>query len=102
MELVKYSDSEDESGKGGASPAVKVTEPRKRKREDNEERPKASKLPPLPQNFHSLYATAARTHPSDDPALHGGRTRQVPHVEGNWPTHVYLECRSSSVSPTRV
>ena len=47
--------------------------------------------PPPPASFHALYATNVRTAAADDPSLHGGRTRQVAHVEGNWPTHIYLE-----------
>ncbi|KAJ5367066.1 hypothetical protein N7541_001007 [Penicillium brevicompactum] len=79
MSLVQYSDSESESESRSSPPA-------KRPRHD----PQPS-LPPLPAAFHDLYASTTRVSVQDDPSLHGGRKRVIPHVEGNWPTHLYLE-----------
>src|SRR4051812_9080513 len=84
-------DSIDKSHASHAQPATILSRPVKRKRDDAAD----AALPPLPDVFHDLYAANARASTTDNPSLHGGRKRAVPHVEGNWPSHVYLECESS-------
>ena len=91
MALVDYTSSDDESTIETTTASTKTADQvtgRKRKHDIHE----AENLPPLPSKFHDLYASNTRVSTGDDPSLHAGRTRATPHVVGNWPTHVYIEC----------
>ena len=92
MSLVQYSDSESDSDTQLSSPpaAKRIRHNASRQRPNNQQ---TTSLPPLPSNFYDLYATSTRVSVQDDPNLHGGRKRVIPHVDGNWPTHLYLECK---------
>lgn len=85
MGLVEYSDSSTDSEHEEPLP------PKKKQRTSSDA--VTQTLPALPTAFHDLYASSIRVSVRDDPNLHGGRKRVVPHVEGNWPTHIYLECK---------
>ncbi|KAJ4363747.1 poly(U)-specific 3'-to-5' RNA exonuclease [Ascochyta clinopodiicola] len=78
MSLVQYPDSDSGSEAGAPLSAQKPKAVLKRKRSSE---PSYDDLPPLPAAFHDLYSTNARVSTSDDPSLHGGRKRAVPHVE---------------------
>ena len=102
MPLVEYSDSESSDSHPldlapKAALDTPTRHPHKRKRAEDQ----TSGLPPLPSSFRDLYASTTRTSTQDDPSLHDGRQRQTPHVEGNWPTHVYVECKTYSVTQYR-
>ncbi|MCJ1313053.1 poly(U)-specific 3'-to-5' RNA exonuclease [Agyrium rufum] len=86
MALVEYSDSDDSKPETSPPPTTK------RKRSTSA----GGDLRPLPSTFHDLYSSTVRVSNHDDPALHGGRQRVIPHVEGNWPSHVYIEWTPSS------
>lgn len=91
MALVDYSDSEVEDDDENNDKPQGCTGNRAIKKRRLSNAP--SSLPPLPQSFRDLYSSTVRTSTQDDPSLHGGRKRVTPHVPGNWPTHVYLECK---------
>lgn len=85
MPLVSYtSSSEDET-----PPAKRISTNQPRKAIIT-----PSNLPPLPAALQNLYTTSVRPTTKDNPALHSGRTRQTPHVEGDWPSHICIECSS--------
>lgn len=55
-----------------------------------------SPLPALGDRFNDINPSNPRTAVADDPSLHHGRQRQVPHIPGNWPSHVYIDWEPSS------
>ncbi|KAK2758694.1 poly(U)-specific 3'-to-5' RNA exonuclease [Arachnomyces sp. PD_36] len=71
--------------------APKTGVKRQREESDNLGSGAPPSLPPIPNEFLDLYTSNSRVSVRDDPSLHEGRKRAVPHVEGNWATHVYLE-----------
>ncbi|OMP87443.1 UPF0406 protein [Diplodia seriata] len=96
MPLVAYSDSDSEAEQPALPPAKRLRRADALPADSDSRSPPPS-LPPLPQAFLDLYATGARQSTHDDPTLHGGRKRAIPHMDGHWPSHVYLEWHPNAV-----
>lgn len=88
MALVDYPSSDEEDN--NETPKLESSTENSSLKRKHEQ---SSGLPPLPSKFHNLYASTTRVSTRDDPSLHEGRKRVIPHIEGNWPTHIYIECR---------
>ncbi|KAL9101563.1 MAG: hypothetical protein Q9163_003192 [Psora crenata] len=82
MALVEYSGSDSSDDEEYDTRPADTQPPTTSKKRNRSSSPVAeSSLPPLPDTFHNLYASASRISNRDDPALHDGRQRQIPHVE---------------------
>ncbi|KAK4229724.1 hypothetical protein QBC38DRAFT_84153 [Podospora fimiseda] len=102
MGLVDYSSSSSDSESDDLPPAKKPRQssssssgpaplPRPRSGPNSESPDKSQSLPPLPPQFYDLYASTVRTTTIDSPSLHQNRTRQIPHIPGQWPSFLYIE-----------
>lgn len=48
-----------------------------------------------PVKLPMLLDTAAQSSQKNDPSEHQNRIRAIPHIEGNWASHVHIECKLS-------
>ncbi|GAB7364438.1 hypothetical protein MBLNU230_g4979t1 [Neophaeotheca triangularis] len=105
MALVDYSDSsESEHEKEEEGDSKAVLPPSKKRKTSSSEVPldveednnvvkdtPISSMPPLPAAFLNMYSSTVRKSGGDDPSMHQGRKRTIPHIEGAWPTHIFLD-----------
>ncbi|KIP03737.1 hypothetical protein PHLGIDRAFT_25955 [Phlebiopsis gigantea 11061_1 CR5-6] len=58
--------------------------------DDEDAKPSAAKPPVKKRKLPPLASNLVVSSPVDNPALHQGRTRSNPHVEGQWASYVYV------------
>lgn len=80
--LVEYSSSDSDSEEDDCS----VVPAKKMKKEDQVVQPKRSVKLPMLLSVEKPQAKGSRED-------HQMRTRAIPHVEGNWATHVFIDCK---------
>ena len=92
--LVSYGDSEsstsEDEGEGHGS---ETTLPKKRLKRSSTSPPPPASATDTRQRKRQLPALAAHlasSVPLDDPSKHQGRTRTIPHVDGQWAAYVYV------------
>jgi hypothetical protein len=96
--LVSYSSSDEESGNGDPSSAP-PRETQRQKRCVRPGFPSSNKVTSFSRKLPPLSGTIVTPPPVDDPALHQGRIRTTPHVEGQWAAHVYVAVKLVEGSP---
>ncbi|MCJ1284948.1 poly(U)-specific 3'-to-5' RNA exonuclease [Xylographa opegraphella] len=107
MSLVEYSDSEASENEETHEIEVKGFHGGSKSASQKDLKRKScggltNDLPPLPDAFHDLYASNSRVSTQDDPTLHGGRQRGAPHVDGQWPSHIYIEWYPTSAESSKL
>ena len=86
--LVSYGESSASEGEGYEEHESETTLPKKKPKssttDTNQRKHKRKRQLP------ALAAHLASSGPPDDPSKHQGRTRTIPHVDGQWAAYVYV------------
>lgn len=62
--------------------------------DENEPAPKKQKTIKLPMPFKKSFECSELDNPYD----HQGRKRQIPHIEGNWSSHIFIDCTTLKIT----
>jgi hypothetical protein len=74
--LVLYSDSSEDEKEG-----------------DDTLKKEVKRKLPMPFKADDDYDDAAKKVKTNESDQHQGRTRTIPHQEGNWPSHIFIDCK---------